>query len=210
MEFAGGAQKPRGISPEASVGHPNLTFWYHLKDSVKLRCDSRCEYCGARWGDQLHHRTYDHWGYESAGEVMYVCRPCHAWIHRDRTGDPRPDGAQGSLLAVGDSGLGDTPTWRLYRARAASNRFGPGRVQDVTHALRRKPGGLVFIPAARAARAPWPETWRPGEYFCVECWTRQRSVPCPHCEEPWLCGPCRDRGASPTCGGCIEAFIAAD
>ena len=45
----------------------------------------RCVSCGEPWalrhGD-LHHRTYDHLGAERFAELVPLCRPCHARLHR--------------------------------------------------------------------------------------------------------------------------------
>jgi len=81
--------------------HPDLAYWFRLRDWTRDRAAGLCEFCEARPPHALHHRTYATWGCEPLEHVMYVCDPCHEYIEGLRVSVKiRP----GSLAHVGDTG----------------------------------------------------------------------------------------------------------
>jgi hypothetical protein len=88
--------------------------WYRRCDKVKAR-SRRCEFCGLRWVQHVHHRTYAHFRHEPLADLMGVCLPCHRRIHG--LGRRGVSVAEGSLADLGDRGMGDSPLWRDYLAQ---------------------------------------------------------------------------------------------
>ena len=90
--------------------------WYRRCDKVKARCRGRCEFCGLRRVQNVHHRTYTHFGHEPLRDLMGVCRPCHQFIHGFQN---QVTIKEGSLADQGDRGLGHSQSWRDYLARCS-------------------------------------------------------------------------------------------
>jgi predicted HNH restriction endonuclease len=94
--------------------------WYARKDKVRARAGRRCEFCRYRVGVHCHHRSYARFGREHLNDLMLVCLACHRAIHgltrRTLTC------AEGSLLAQGDSGMGDGALWQAYLSAARKAR----------------------------------------------------------------------------------------
>jgi phage terminase large subunit GpA-like protein len=85
--------------------------WQARCEAVKMRCRARCEYCGSRPVQNVHHRTYARWMQEPLEDLMGVCRACHCLIHGLRN---TVHIADGSLADQGDSGMGTSAVWRGY------------------------------------------------------------------------------------------------
>ena len=95
--------------------------YFALKDRLRQRAGGVCEYCDWRFGSVLHHRWYheDYYtGSEPMESVMFVCRVCHAAIHRHRpwrSGKPPSMTVRaGSLSNQGDTGLSRSDEWDAY------------------------------------------------------------------------------------------------
>lgn len=87
--------------------------WQARCEAVKMRCHARCEYCGSRPVQNVHHRTYRRWRQEPLEDLMGVCRACHCRIHGRAEPEERRK-AVGSLVAQGDSGMDSSGVWRGY------------------------------------------------------------------------------------------------
>jgi hypothetical protein len=102
--------------------------WYARCDAVRQRARGQCEFCRWRPMEQTHHRTYAHFGAEPLTDLMGVCDLCHRVIHGltgfGRTARWHPT----SLLARGDSGLGESALWLAYLRRHPAPSRG-GRVR---------------------------------------------------------------------------------
>ena len=85
--------------------------WYRRHAEVRARAQGRCEFCGWRPMQQVHHRTYARFGQEPLRDLMAVCISCHRYIHRRGR---RPLCAAKSLLAQGDRGFGMSTLWQAY------------------------------------------------------------------------------------------------
>jgi hypothetical protein len=55
--------------------------WAQKRSLVMKRCDALCEGCRSAPATQVHHKTYDHVGYEFLFELIGICRDCHARFH---------------------------------------------------------------------------------------------------------------------------------
>jgi hypothetical protein len=89
--------------------------WYARRDDVRQRAQGRCEFCRWRPMQEVHHRTYAHFGHEPLADLMAVCSACHRAIHGLWPWGKELTCAKGSLLDQGDSGMGDTAAWDAYR-----------------------------------------------------------------------------------------------
>ena len=109
--------------------HPDPAHWLACRRLVRDRSRCVCEFCWRSPLEDLHHRLYDRFGRERAGDLMGACRPCHDAIH---------DGGEvlaypGSPAARGDRGRGFTAQWFDYLAEPDEAR--DARVLDVRRAL---------------------------------------------------------------------------
>ena len=62
-------------------------YWKLIASDIK-KISNKCEKCGASGGElHLHHRTYDHHGYElhNCMDLMVLCKNCHAKEHGIKT-----------------------------------------------------------------------------------------------------------------------------
>lgn len=57
--------------------HLRSSKWRYLKARVVNSRGQKCERCGARFGLQLHHKTYQRLGDELPSDVELLCKPCH-------------------------------------------------------------------------------------------------------------------------------------
>ena len=59
--------------------------WRKLRFEVLKRSGGQCERCGYRpWKRgvlQVHHKTYDNVGHETADDLICVCAKCHMELH---------------------------------------------------------------------------------------------------------------------------------
>lgn len=55
--------------------------WYTRTASIRKRNGGICECCNMRYGDSVHHRSYEHLGDERDEELLHLCTPCHREIH---------------------------------------------------------------------------------------------------------------------------------
>ena len=60
--------------------------WFERTAPVRKRNEGLCEVCNLRYGEDVHHRTYDRLGNEDLDDLLHVCRTCHAMIHRKDQG----------------------------------------------------------------------------------------------------------------------------
>jgi hypothetical protein len=58
-------------------------FWREVRDEVKRRDHYRCALCASQAGLNVHHRTYEHHGFEDMWlrDLICLCRNCHAKFH---------------------------------------------------------------------------------------------------------------------------------
>ncbi len=53
--------------------------------AVKLEISEyRCQLCNSSEGLQVHHRTYERLGCEKMGDLIVLCKECHALFHERR------------------------------------------------------------------------------------------------------------------------------
>jgi hypothetical protein len=71
-----------------------------------------------------HHRTYARFGHEPLSDLMGVCAACHLTIHRLVRWKRPLTCVDGSLLALGDSGMGLPPRWTTYLATCKEHGHG--------------------------------------------------------------------------------------
>ena len=88
--------------------------WFQVRDAVRARARGRCEFCQVRPMQHCHHRTYVRFGQERLADLMAVCQACHQAIHGLLKRGTVLTCAEGSLLAMDDSGLGMSSGWRQY------------------------------------------------------------------------------------------------
>jgi hypothetical protein len=85
------------FSYNAYLAYLDSAAWWSKRDQARRRSISKfgeplCERCLGNIGTQAHHRTYWYWrnGYDFGEEplhsILWVCRDCHRWLHRDKTG----------------------------------------------------------------------------------------------------------------------------
>ena len=58
-------------------------YWAVVKAVVKTRAHGRCQLCSSRGPMHVHHKTYEHHGYEHAHleDLICLCRSCHEKFH---------------------------------------------------------------------------------------------------------------------------------
>ncbi|MEC4817504.1 MAG: hypothetical protein SAK29_30175 [Scytonema sp. PMC 1069.18] len=59
-------------------------YWQLVRKAALHNADYRCEMCNSSKNLQVHHRSYEHRGYEfrHLEDLTVVCRSCHAFHHR--------------------------------------------------------------------------------------------------------------------------------
>lgn len=55
--------------------------WQETRRRALERALFRCQSCDRRDGLQVHHRTYERVGEESADDLLVLCEVCHARVH---------------------------------------------------------------------------------------------------------------------------------
>jgi 5-methylcytosine-specific restriction endonuclease McrA len=55
--------------------------WQAIRADALTRAGHRCEECGAPWGLQVHHKTYERLGSEAPEDMICLCRDCHRKLH---------------------------------------------------------------------------------------------------------------------------------
>lgn len=55
--------------------------WYERTEPIRIRNNFRCEVCNMRFGEHVHHRSYERLGHELMADLIHVCDPCHKIIH---------------------------------------------------------------------------------------------------------------------------------
>lgn len=60
----------------------NSPEWFEKTEKVRERNDGYCEVCCMRYGEHVHHRTYERLYNEKDEDLLHVCNFCHAMIHR--------------------------------------------------------------------------------------------------------------------------------
>lgn len=58
----------------------NSKQWKARATKVKQQAGWRCQTCDRQLPLEAHHRTYDRLGAERAGDLIALCRRCHALI----------------------------------------------------------------------------------------------------------------------------------
>jgi len=56
--------------------------WEKRTEKIRNRDNGICEVCHMRYGQSVHHRTYEHLFSEREEELLHVCDPCHKMIHK--------------------------------------------------------------------------------------------------------------------------------
>jgi hypothetical protein len=54
--------------------------WRDMSRDIKARV-GRCEWCGSADCLNVHHKTYQNRGREKRGDLLVLCRSCHADLH---------------------------------------------------------------------------------------------------------------------------------
>jgi hypothetical protein len=61
------------------LSHP---VFLAIKKAVFSRARNTCEKCHREQAVDAHHKTYPQWGsFDSPGNLLALCRTCHAQIH---------------------------------------------------------------------------------------------------------------------------------
>lgn len=120
------------VTPVRSVAsfqaYYTTATWAERRARIRQRAQGVCEFCRLRPMEHVHHRTYAHFGQERLSECMAVCLLCHRSIHAALRGQTvRVPCAVGSLVAQGDTGMGETPVWTLYLAQTRRKARRPAR-----------------------------------------------------------------------------------
>jgi 5-methylcytosine-specific restriction endonuclease McrA len=55
--------------------------WQDTRRRALRRADYRCHLCNSGGLLDVHHRTYENRGCEQSGDLIVLCRPCHAKFH---------------------------------------------------------------------------------------------------------------------------------
>lgn len=55
--------------------------WMATRAKAIRRAGNRCQVCNGSERLEVHHRTYDRIGHESAGDLIVLCRECHQTFH---------------------------------------------------------------------------------------------------------------------------------
>lgn len=55
--------------------------WQQKRIGALERAGSRCQVCNASKGLNVHHRTYEHRGYEHDEDLLVLCKSCHQLFH---------------------------------------------------------------------------------------------------------------------------------
>jgi hypothetical protein len=69
----------------------NSPEWKARRKAVLERCGGVCERCRKYLVDEVHHLTYDRVYNEPLEDLQGVCRPCHAFLHKESGIDPLAD-----------------------------------------------------------------------------------------------------------------------
>ena len=56
--------------------------WEEKTKYIRLRNKGICECCNMRFGENVHHRTYERVFNEQDSDLLHVCSYCHKAIHR--------------------------------------------------------------------------------------------------------------------------------
>ena len=59
-------------------------FWQDKRDAVLKSARYRCQVCNASGKLHVHHRTYEHRGYEYPSDLIALCPECHKLFHDHR------------------------------------------------------------------------------------------------------------------------------
>ncbi len=55
--------------------------WQRVRGAALRRAEYRCQVCNAFGWLDVHHRTYERVGREELGDLVVLCRKCHALFH---------------------------------------------------------------------------------------------------------------------------------
>jgi len=55
--------------------------WQDTREKALKRAKFKCQLCNSTDTLDVHHRTYEHRGYEYAADLIVLCRGCHAKFH---------------------------------------------------------------------------------------------------------------------------------
>lgn len=60
--------------------------WKEKRIAVAQREDHVCQMCGQKVlvKYHIHHKTYARFGHEDLNDLMFLCEPCHAKLHREK------------------------------------------------------------------------------------------------------------------------------
>lgn len=58
--------------------------WQSVREVALERAEEKCQLCSSTKRLHVHHRTYDHRGYEAPDDVTVLCAGCHQSFHDHR------------------------------------------------------------------------------------------------------------------------------
>jgi len=59
--------------------------WQDLRKAVLKRDKYQCQLCNSKKDLQVHHKTYDRFGYENLDDLITLCKVCHEKHHDEKT-----------------------------------------------------------------------------------------------------------------------------
>lgn len=62
--------------------HMQSPYWFKIRQKVLQRDGYRCQGCLEKEASVVHHKTYDRLGNELLIDLVSLCDPCHAAVHR--------------------------------------------------------------------------------------------------------------------------------
>ncbi len=57
--------------------------WKFFSSEKRKNAKYKCEICGEK-GIEVHHKTYEHRGFETFNDVLCLCHKCHMEIHNGK------------------------------------------------------------------------------------------------------------------------------
>ena len=71
------------VRPKAAPAGLDLLSYEDLRQQILRRDGWRCQSCGAMSNLEVHHKQFrSHSGHDLEGNLITLCRACHAKIHR--------------------------------------------------------------------------------------------------------------------------------
>jgi hypothetical protein len=70
----------QNLGYESYSAYLNSDHWKNVKRRWRKKYGYKCK-CGATYGLQLHHLSYNRLGKEELEDLVYLCGPCHTYEH---------------------------------------------------------------------------------------------------------------------------------